>query len=80
MSALKKKQSMTYWKYKKMEEVLEMGISKGIDMKIHKTFHLSTLPLIINIMKICASICQEEWQLQLYLGDNQKYKYPSIWE
>lgn len=42
---------MPYWKYKKMEEVLEIGIPKEIDMKIHKTFDLSILSLVINTMK-----------------------------
>lgn len=43
---------MAYWKCKKIEEVLKIGVPKGTEIKIYKTFDLSSLSLGINSIEI----------------------------
>lgn len=43
---------MVYWKCKKIEEVLKIGVLKGIEIKIYKIFDLLSLFLGINFIEI----------------------------
>lgn len=68
-----------------MEEVLKIGIPKGIDMKIRKTFDRSNLPLVINIVEIPVQVHSKYILVRVLIttlffvtvGSN---KYPSFWE
>lgn len=76
---------MIYWKYKEIEEVLKIGISKGIDMKLHKTFDLLSQSLAITTVEMPVWVHKEEYisksvSCNFILVTIGSSKYPSFSE